>query len=170
MATAWRRFGLTIHVTTSVAWIGSVACFLVLAIVGLAGANAHSIRGAYFAMDLTAWWVIVPLAIASTLSGIIQSLGTPWGLVRHYWVLVKLAITLPSTGILLLHMAPIGRLAVAAESGAIPHDLHSLQVQMIVAAGVAIIVLLLATVLSIYKPIGRTPYGLPAASPPDPIS
>ena len=156
---AWRRFGLTIHVTTSVAWIGSVACFLALAIVGLAGADAHSIRGAYFAMDLTAWWVIVPLALASTLSGVIQSLGTPWGLVRHYWLLVKLAITLPSTGILLLHMTPIGRLATAAESGALPHDLRSLQVQMVAAAVAAIVALLLATVLSIYKPIGRTPYG-----------
>ena len=41
-------------------------------------------RGAYLAMDLIGWFVIVPLSLASLLTGLVQALGTTWGLFRHY--------------------------------------------------------------------------------------
>ena len=62
-------------------------------------------------MEIVCWAVIVPLSLLSPATGIAQSLWTPWGLVRHYWVLVKLLVTLPCTAILLLHMLPTTRLA-----------------------------------------------------------
>lgn len=61
-------------------------------------------RGAYLAMEVTGWYVIVPLAFAALLTGLVQSLGTTWGLFRHYWVLAKLALTALATLLLLLHM------------------------------------------------------------------
>lgn len=102
MPPALRRLALTAHVTSSVGWLGSVAAFLVLAVVGLTGEDAQ--RGAYLAMEVTGWYVIVPLAFAALLTGLVQSLGTTWGLFRHYWVLAKLALTALATLLLLLHM------------------------------------------------------------------
>jgi hypothetical protein len=88
-----RKLVLTAHITFSVGWFGAVAAFLALAIAGLTNRDVQMVRTAYAAMELTARFVIVPLAIASLLSGIVQSLGTTWGLFRHYWVLAKLLLT-----------------------------------------------------------------------------
>ena len=75
------------------------------------------VRAAYLAMELTARFVIVPLSFAPLLTGPVLSLGTPWGLFRHYWILVKLLITILSTLILLVHLQPISYLSgVAAEA------------------------------------------------------
>lgn len=117
MSASVRSLALTAHVTTSVGWIGAVACFLALAIAGLTSAGPLEVQAAYLAMEMICWAVIVPLSLLSPATGIVQSLWTPWGLVRHYWVLVKLLVTLPCTAILLLHMLPTTRLAAVAAQG-----------------------------------------------------
>src|SRR5260370_7665053 len=88
-----RKFALTTHVTCSVGLLGAIAGFLALAVAGLTSREGQMLRGAYLAMELTAWCVIVPLALASLLTGLVQSLGTTWGLFRHYFVLAKLSLT-----------------------------------------------------------------------------
>lgn len=160
MSPSLRKFALTAHVTSSISWLGAVAGFLALAVAGLTSRDAQMVRAAYLAMELTAWFVIVPLAFASLLTGIIHSLGTTWGLFRHYWVLAKLLITIPSTILLLVHMKVVSRLAgAAAKTILFSADLHGLRIQMVADAGAALLVLLVATTLSVYKPQGRTPYG-----------
>ncbi|MGH9905788.1 MAG: hypothetical protein ACRD8U_09435, partial [Pyrinomonadaceae bacterium] len=57
-----RKFALTTHVASSVGWLGSVASFLALAVVGLTSKNIQTVRAAYLAMELIAWFVIIPLA------------------------------------------------------------------------------------------------------------
>lgn len=154
-----RRLALTAHVTASVGWMGAVAAFLALAIGGLVSYEAPRMRGAYAAMELVTWSVIVPLSAASLLTGLVMSLGTTWGLFRHYWVLTKLVLTLLATAVLLLHTMPIGVVADAAAAGSPIADLRSVRVQLIADAVAAIVVLIAATVLSVYKPKGVTPYG-----------
>jgi hypothetical protein len=156
-----RKLALTAHVTSSVGWLGAIAVFLVLAVAGLTSHDAQMMRAAYLAMELTTWVVIVPLAIASLLTGLVQSLGTQWGLFRHYWVLVKFLITIFATVILLVHTQPIGLLAdVASETRVSDADVGRLQIQIVVDAGAALLTLLVATALSVYKPRGITPYGM----------
>jgi hypothetical protein len=160
MTPSLRKLTLTAHVTSSVGWMGAVACFLALAIVGLTGREDHAVRAAYVAMQVTTWAVIVPLCLASLLTGLIESLATPWGLFRHYWVLAKLALTALATVVLLMHTQPIGVLAhAAAQATFASADLQSTRIQLLVDAAAALFVLLLATVLAIYKPRGMTRYG-----------
>lgn len=160
MTPSVRKLVLTAHVTSSVGWLGAVAGFLALAIAGVASNDALMVRAAYLAMSVTAWFVIVPLSIASPLTGIISSLGTTWGLFRHYWVVIKLAITLLATLVLMLHMQPIGHLArVVAERTLANGELAGMRVKLLANAVAALVVLLLATGLSVYKPRGMTPYG-----------
>ncbi|MGH3052747.1 MAG: DUF2269 domain-containing protein [Gaiellaceae bacterium] len=153
-----RRFALTAHVASSVGWLGAVAAFLALAVVGLTSDDGETVRGAYLVMEPTAWFVLVPLAFASLLTGLVQSLITAWGLFRHYWVVFKLLINLAATTVLLVYMETFSSLAdVAADPnsklGAIRNP------SPLVHAALALLLLLTATTLAVYKPRGMTPYG-----------
>src|SRR5438093_7986995 len=134
-----RKFALTTHVTSAVGWLGAVGAFLALAIAGLGSQDAQIVRAAYLAMHLTTWFVIVPLSVAALLTGIVQSIGTTWGLFRHYWVLAKLALTVLATVILLVHTQPIGRVAaVAAERMLSSAELCQVRIQLVADAGAAL--------------------------------
>jgi hypothetical protein len=160
MSAPTRKFALMVHVITSVGWFGAVAAFLVLAVTGVMSPDAQRVRAAYLGMESTGWFVIVPLALGSLLSGLVSSLGTTWGLFRHYWVVAKLVMTIPATILLLVHMQPISSMArVAADMTLSSADMRALRIQLVAEAGAAVLVLLVATALSVYKPRGMTPYG-----------
>jgi hypothetical protein len=160
MTPGLRKFALTAHVISSVGWLGAVAGFLALAVSGMTSQDALMVRAAYLAMELTTRFVIVPLAFVSLGSGVVSSLFTRWGLLRYYWVLVKLVITILATLILLVHTQPIELLAgVAAKTVVVGADLQSQQRLMVIASGAALVVLIVLTALSVYKPAGMTPYG-----------
>ena len=153
-------FALTAHVTSSVGSLGAVAAFLALAIAGLTGQDAQLVRAAYITMDFTAWYVILPLVLASLATGLVSSLGTPWGLFRHYWVLVKLLLTVFVAIVLLLQLEPIGYMArIAAETSLANADFLSLRRSLVTHASGGLLVLLVTTTLGIYKPRGMTRYG-----------
>lgn len=155
-----RKFALTAHVTASVSWLGSVAAFLALAVAGLTSDDMQMVRAAYLATEMITWLVIVPLAFGALLTGLVVSLGTSWGVFRHYWVLVKFTLTILATVLLLLHTQPIGRLAaLARETAAFGSDVGQLQIQLVGDAGAALLALLVNVMLSVYKPGGMTAYG-----------
>lgn len=155
-----RKLALTAHVTSSVGWLGAVATFLALAVVGLTSDDSQMAGSAYMAMEVTGWYVIVPLCLASLLTGVVSALGTTWGLLRYYWVTVKLVITVLATVALLVHMQPVGHIAdVAAGAAWSGAELHGLRTQLVIQSAAALVALLVATVLSVYKPQGRTRYG-----------
>jgi hypothetical protein len=126
----------------------------------LTNRNAEVLRTAYAAMELTARFVIVPLALASLLSGVVQSMGTPWGLFRHYWMVVKLLLTTFATIVLLAKMSLIGYAARrAVETTPSSVDLHTAGIQLAAHATGGMLVLLVITAVSVYKPWGLTRYG-----------
>jgi hypothetical protein len=142
MSPAIRKLMLTGHVTFSVGWLGAAAAYVALAVTAVASHDGESVRSAYFGMELTGWFIIVPLCLASLTTGLVQSLGTEWGLFRHYWVLIKFVLTVVATIILLLHMPAVSRMAAPFSE--------------IIHAGGGVLVLLTAIALSVYKPWGRT--------------
>jgi hypothetical protein len=162
MTPALRKLNLTAHVTFSVAWLGAVAAFLVLSIAGLTSQDAEIVRGSYVAMNLIGQSAIIPLSLAALLTGLVQSLGTHWGLFRHYWVLVKFTLALGATVLLLLHqftaVAGAARRVSGTRAGTLP-EVGRLGTQLVADASVAVVVLLVTTTLSVYKPWGRTRYG-----------
>ncbi|MDQ3191966.1 MAG: hypothetical protein M3Q58_10260 [Bacteroidota bacterium] len=150
------KFILTSHITFSVGWFGAVAVFLAFAITGVTSQDVLLARSAYLAMEVSGWFVIVPLCLASLLTGIIQALGTKWGLFKHYWIIVKLVLTIASTIVLLFHMKPISYLADLATQNAFTiNDHFTLKLQLIADAGAALLVLLAITTISIYQPWGK---------------
>ena len=160
MTPGLRKCTLTAHVTTSLGWFGAVLAFLVLAIVGMTSQDAQLVRSVYLAMDVITWSVIVPLAFASLFTGIVSSLGTRWGLFRYYWIVVKLVMTILATLILLVHTKPMDLLAaIAVKATALSAYPSGAERQMLIASAGALVVLLVLTALSYYKPRGMTRYG-----------
>ena len=158
MTPALRRFTFTTHITSSVGWVGAALVFLALAVIGFTSDDPVRVRGAYLLMAPAAWFVLVPLAHASLLSGIALSLGTTWGLFRYYWVVLKLGITVFATVILLIYMGTFRKMAGVAADPVL--DLAAVRsASPIVHAILALVLLLAATVLGVYKPFGMTAYG-----------
>jgi hypothetical protein len=155
-----RKFVLTAHIACSVGSLGAVAVFLALAVAGLSSRDAATVRAAYLATELIAWFVILPLIAAALLTGVIQALGTSWGLFRHYWVLVKLLLTALTLVVLALQLEGISYLArAAAETTLSATDLLTLRRSIMIHALGGLVVLLTTTMLSVYKPQGLTRYG-----------
>ena len=160
MAPRFRKFVLTAHVTLSVGSLGAVAVFLLLAVTGLTSQDAQVVRAAYIGSGLIAWYIILPLVLVSLLIGVFQSLTTPWGLFRHYWVLAKLLLTVLTIIVLLLQMEGITYIAgVAADRTLSGSELLGLRHSMWNHATGGLVVLIVLVALSIYKPRGLTRYG-----------
>src|SRR5262245_10670196 len=160
MTPTLRKFTLTAHVTSSVSWLGTVASFLFLSSAGLTSQDAEIVRSVYLAMNLIGQFIIVPLAFASLLSGLVVSLCTQWGLFRHYWVLLKFVITIFATILLLMHMQPVRLLGkLVRETTLSSADVGRLQIQVVGDSGAALLALLVNVTLSVYKPRGMTMHG-----------
>ncbi|MGH7887792.1 MAG: hypothetical protein ACREPG_07995 [Candidatus Binatia bacterium] len=163
-----RKFALTTHITLSVGWLGAVVAYLALAIVALTSHDARMVRAAYLSMELIGWFVIVPLSFFALLSGLVESLGTPWGLFRHWWVLVKFLLTTVATIVLLRHMEAVTCMSgLASEATLFATDFRALRIQLVVHAAGGLLVLLAVTALSVLKPWGMTSYGRRQVSQPD---
>src|ERR671913_1268337 len=152
-----RKFALAGHLTFSVGWIGAVAGYIALDVAAATSQDAQTLHSAYLAMELIVWYVIVPLALASLLTGLVMALGSKWGLFRYYWVLFAFVLTTFATIVLLLHMptvssqADVARTASGATLDGLGGDLFY--------PGFGLVVLLGIQVLNIYKPPGMTRYG-----------
>lgn len=155
-----RKAALTVHVVSSVGWLGAVAAFLALALVAVRAGDAATVRALYIAMEIMGFGVLVPLSLASFASGLLQSLGTSWGLVRHYWVIVKLMISVVATGVLLLYTSTLRLLGDVAATPTLVDDQDLLPSSSpVLHSGAAVVVLLIAVALSVFKPKGLTRYG-----------
>jgi hypothetical protein len=174
MGPGLRKLALTVHVTTSLGWIGAVAAFIVLDVATVTSSEPVLLRAAYVGMDLMTRWVIVPLAFAAFLSGLIMSLGTKWGLFRHWWVVVTLVLTVLATIVLLVQVPVIGhRAAMATDPATTDAELDAMGNLLPHSIG-GTIVLIAITMLNVYKPRGLTRYGwrkqMEAAMPTTPDS
>ena len=152
-----RKLALSVHLTFSIGWIGAVLVYLALGVGAVTSEDVQTVRAAWTAMELTGWYVIVPLALTSLLTGLVMALGTKWGLFRHYWVLISFALTVLATVVLLLHMPTVSSMADMAQEaeGATLEGLGG----DLLHPGVGLGILLVVQVLNLFKPTGMTRYG-----------
>ncbi|MFC5667297.1 DUF2269 domain-containing protein [Kitasatospora misakiensis] len=154
-----RRVWLVVHVACSVGWLGLTAGVLALGIAGRFSDNPDTVRAAYLAQEIFADWLLIPISLLSLLSGLLLSLGTTWGLLRHRWVATKFWLTLAATLASIFALrAFIHDAAGQVAAGTVPLHGRSPHV-LVIAPSVALTIYLVATVLSIVKPWGMTKRG-----------
>ena len=156
-----RKTSLVVHVVASVGWLGAVVATLGLAVAALWSDNLAVVRGSYVALQATARYLLVPFSLASLASGVVQSLSTRWGLLRHWWVIFKLGLNLVASVVLVLYLETLDYLGARARMpgltvGALRDP------SPVVHAGGAVVLLVAATVLSVFKPKGLTRRGVRA--------
>ena len=154
-----RKLMLAMHLTVSVGWIGAVAAYLALDLTVATGTDEELLRAAYVGMELIASYVIVPLALTAVVTGLVVSLGTKWGLFRHYWVVISFLLTIFATVVLFRETGLIGSYAdVAADRATSAAQLRGLPSTLPHSVG-GTVILLVILVLNVYKPRGLTRYG-----------
>jgi hypothetical protein len=163
MAPRLRKAMLAVHLTCSVGWIGTVMAYLALGLTAVNSEDDNTIRAAWTAMERIGWWVIVPLALLSLVTGLVMALGTRWGLFRHWWVIFSLVLTGFAVAVLLLHMPTVSATADQAQTVdgtalvALGGDLGHPSIGLVVLLGVQ--------VLNLYKPRGQTRHGRRPSAP-----
>ncbi|MFC8227587.1 DUF2269 domain-containing protein [Streptomyces sp. NPDC057287] len=145
-----RRGILVTHVAVSVSWLGLTVGLLALGLAAFVTDDATMAQAATRAMKVFGDWLVVPVALLSLLSGLVLSLGTPWGLARHRWVWTKFWLTLATTGLSVFSLRP--GINEAAARGTTDIDL-------VVAPSVATATYLFITAISVLKPWGPTRRG-----------
>ncbi len=145
-----RRGLLVAHVSVSVSWLGLTVGLLALGITAFSTGDPETARAATRAMKIFGDWLVIPIALATLVSGLILSLGTPWGLARHRWVWTKFWLTLVTTGLTVFSLRP--GINEAAERGAA-------DISMVAAPSVATAAYLFMTAISVLKPWGPTRRG-----------
>ena len=154
MSASLRRAALALHIISSLGWIGAAASYLVLGVLAAMSEDPLTIRAAWIGMEVIGWRAVVPLGCLAFLTGLVMALGTPWGLVRHYWVLFALVLTVLALTVLILHMPTVTAAANLA---------RTVDEQAVIALGgdvlhpaLGLVVLVVVAVLNVYKPRGVT--------------
>jgi hypothetical protein len=147
----WHKPLLVAHIVASVSVVGADLALLVLGLAGALGADGKSI---YPAASLVASGVLVPLATASLGTGALLGISTPHGLLKHGWVITKLAITFALSAAMLFVLVPgLEHAAALVTAGG---SLSTAQrLRYVVAPAVACALLALNVVLAVYKPHRR---------------
>ena len=154
-----RRVTLTARVIFALGWLGAVVAYLALAVAGFASSEPELVYVANRAMRLLGWCVIVPISLMALASGMLKSFDSRWSVLRHWWVATKGALTVGGIVVILKHMQVVSRLADTAATVALSSvDLRFERLQLVLHPAGGLLILVLATVLSIYKPWGLTPY------------
>lgn len=157
MSVRLRRVMLALHLVVSVGWIGAVLAYIGLGISAVTSRDESTIRGSWVAMETIGWAVLVPLAVATLVTGVVMSLGTRWGLFRYYWVMLSFTLTTLASLVLVLHMPDVSSLAQRAQTAG-SAELQSLGGDLFHAT-LGLLVLTAVLVLNVFKPPGMTRYG-----------
>ncbi|MGH3624639.1 MAG: hypothetical protein ACRDQ5_23105 [Sciscionella sp.] len=154
----WRKVALIAHVAVSVGWLGAAYG---MAVLGLAasGAEAAFRHASYELVHASDQFVMIPLSLASLITGLIVSLGTQWGLAKHYWVLAKLLGTVAAMLFAALYVSQQVKLAVSMTANDPGVDISSVGWRIVLGSAAMGLVLLTNTTLSVVKPWGRTARG-----------
>jgi hypothetical protein len=143
---------LTVHIVMSVGWVGLLGALVAMEVIALATVNPLERAGIATAMAAMTVWVLVPVVFASMTSGLVLALFTPWGLTRHWWVLAKCGIAVVVTVVALALLLPQLHQIIAGDG-------EPIRMLTLIARSAALLLLLVATGLSVVKPWGKTPRG-----------
>lgn len=152
-----RKGALVVHLVSAGTWIGIDVVLAILVFTALLADDVHTAALCYQALELFALWPLFLTGLVCLASGVVLGLGTKYGLVRYWWVVVKLVINIAFVALVPLALRP--SVSAAAEYGRqltmgqppVPDAITNLVFPPIVSpAG-----LLIAVILAVYKPWGR---------------
>jgi hypothetical protein len=153
---------MVLHAISGIGWMGvDIALFLLLWNARTT-TNAIEAITAYTAVSLIVPTAVPPLCLGVLATGLLLGWGTPWGILRHWWVFVKLLLAVVMTILVFRALVPAVQTMPAlgnfATADAVRAKLGPLGIQLMFPPAVSFVLLGIATVLSMFKPKGLTPW------------
>ena len=158
-----RKTLLVLHIVLSIGWMGVDIALLALLITARTTDDANLVVSGFNAIRMIVPVAIPPLSLGILGTGLLLGLGTPWGLLRYWWVLIKLILSLVMTVLVFVSLVPgANSMAILAASNAsadvVRASLGDLPTQLMFPPVVSFLMLGAATILSVFKPWSRTPW------------
>lgn len=143
------------HVVAAVGWLGVTATFLVLTVALLDSRDSATLRAGYAMHELMVTWLARPAALLTLGTGLVLSLGTRWGLVRHWWVLAKLVLLVATVAVTVSVSPDLLRYSIEHADEAGTAGYADAQRVLVLMAIYHVVMIGTAAALSVYKPAGR---------------
>ncbi|MFB7259088.1 PDR/VanB family oxidoreductase [Streptomyces nojiriensis] len=161
LGTRGRKLTLALHILSSVGWMGLSMSMATLALIGYLTSDAGVAEGAYYAMYIFDESTVSLVSLVCGATGVLLGCGTPWGLMRHWWLLVKWVLTLGVMVFAWVYTHPLvltaAEKAAAAEGGVYRPGPEGTLLAWTVPPVFGVLVFV--GVISVYKPWGRTRRG-----------
>jgi hypothetical protein len=147
---------LVVHIASAGVWIGIDVVMGVVIFTAILADDENTKALCYRALELFAVWPLLTTGLVCLASGVVLGLGTKYGLVRYWWVAIKLVLNIVLTALVLVALRP--GVMEAAEQGRrfMAGEAASLAVgDLIYPPIVSPSALLIAVVLAVFKPWGQ---------------
>ena len=151
-----RKGVLVVHIVSGGAWIGIDVAMGVVIFTALLAEDGNTRALCYRALELFAVWPLLTAGLLSLASGVVLGLGSKWGLIRYWWVAIKLVLNVVLVALVpvllrpqVIEMAEQGRRFMAGEPASLAVG------DLIFPPIVSPSALLIAFVLAVFKPWGR---------------
>jgi hypothetical protein len=154
-----RRVWLVLHVSLSVGWLGGSYAMLVMGAVALSSTGKPLRPATYDLLHISDTAIMIPGSLGALVTGLVLALYTKWRVLHHWWVVTKLVLTIFAMAFGYAYTAQGVKAALAATLADPGADVGSLEPGLLAGSVVMLVVLFLATVLSVVKPWGRTRWG-----------
>jgi hypothetical protein len=159
-----RKAMLTVHITSAVGWLGVDAVFAIFVVITFTATDPMLLGVSYYALDVFVFWALLTAGLTCLASGLVLGWSSKWGLLRYWWVAVKLVLNIVLTALVPLVLASelekSGAYGRALLSGTVTMDPPAHLIFPIVVAPTALV---FAIVLSVYKPWGLVRKGRKSA-------
>lgn len=153
----WRKAVLIAHILSGVGWIGVDLALLPLVITGLTTDDGETAAASYRAIGILVPWTVPALSLLIVITGVTLGLGTKWGLIRYWWVAVKLAISLLLTVLVFVALLP-GVNALEVTSATTGDEVRATlddPTMFLYPPVVSCLLLVVSAILSVTRPWGR---------------
>jgi hypothetical protein len=160
---AVRKAMLVVHIVMGIGWMGVDIALLVLLLTARTTADPLLVVSGFTSVRTIVPATVPPLSLGILLTGTFLGVGTRWGLLRYWWVVGKLLLSLVMTVLVFVALVPaVTRISTGLASGvsaeSVRASLGALPTMLLFPPIVSFLMLGVAAILSIYKPWSRTPW------------
>jgi hypothetical protein len=159
---------MLLHIVCGVGWMGADIVLFILLSTGLTTDDGAVAAACYRAVSVFVPIAVPALSLGMLATGLVLGWGTRWGLLRYWWVLVKLALATVMVVLVFVSLLPgvndLEDADAALSAGAVRESLGSAPETMMFPPVVSFLMLATAAILSVYKPWRQTPWSTRRAS------
>ena len=151
-----RKLVLLVHIAAAGAWLGLDVVLGILVVTALGSGDPTGAGAAAASIAAFATWPLAIVGLVTLLTGLLLGFATKYGLVRYWWVLVKLVINVVLVTLVVLVLNPgVTALGEAGRDALATGDAPTVTTTLLFPPIVSSTAVVIAMTLAVFKPWGR---------------